>query len=620
MEKTPTFHIGIAMAGAVSAGAYTAGVIDYLLETLEKWEQAKAHNRRVGPGSPEYDPSVPMHNVVLEVMGGSSAGGMTAAVTTLALYEGFEPVGDPGSGQDVKNKLWDTWVNLNDQKKMTTLEQMLGTADIDDTGQVHALLNSRPIDAIADRANNLTQIGQLPPYISSQLEVIMTVTSMTGIPLAVDFFDAERGGPKEEELPAHRMYLHKGIAHFRAGQSDEVLLHTVPFDPHDEGSRDLLIQCAKATGAFPLGLKARVLKDIRLSYLRAMIYRTFGFEKIQSEDYLEPSIRLDTDRESFDLVAVDGGTINNEPFGEVIRSMEERCKSHGDPYAILMIDPFPNFEGEEEENTESIEQSPTILALVPDLVGALRSQAMVKEQEIVRGLSNDHTRRMIFPKREGDPYPIASGSLAGFGGFFSRAFREYDFKLGRKNCQKFLRLHFNIPIEEAARSEIFKDWRPDDADLRHQRFFIPDKLNNFKGFYPIIPDMDAARGRARAVTAPYIAPPDKPRIHPDRIFDLTPLIEQRIQAVLKNILPQPAPEKPSKYHPDTTEHVNRIMVFNYGVKAIPKEGETFGMRILKWLYKKFVSKRLAKSWAREVVRTILLDFKQRGLLEEEEQG
>ena len=35
------FHIGISMAGAISAGAYTAGVMDYLLESLENWQKAK---------------------------------------------------------------------------------------------------------------------------------------------------------------------------------------------------------------------------------------------------------------------------------------------------------------------------------------------------------------------------------------------------------------------------------------------------------------------------------------------------------------------------------------------------------------------------------------------------
>jgi hypothetical protein len=31
------FEIGLVMAGAVSAGAYTAGVVDFLIQALDQW-------------------------------------------------------------------------------------------------------------------------------------------------------------------------------------------------------------------------------------------------------------------------------------------------------------------------------------------------------------------------------------------------------------------------------------------------------------------------------------------------------------------------------------------------------------------------------------------------------
>ena len=54
--KDNTFRIGLCMAGAVSAGAYTAGVMDYLLEALEEWEKRKGQ------------PGVPTHKVAIPVM------------------------------------------------------------------------------------------------------------------------------------------------------------------------------------------------------------------------------------------------------------------------------------------------------------------------------------------------------------------------------------------------------------------------------------------------------------------------------------------------------------------------------------------------------------------------
>ena len=68
-----TFRLGINMAGAVSAGSYTAGVLDFLIEALDAWYAAKEHRD-----------AVPMHEVSLEVLSGASAGGMCAATSRSA--------------------------------------------------------------------------------------------------------------------------------------------------------------------------------------------------------------------------------------------------------------------------------------------------------------------------------------------------------------------------------------------------------------------------------------------------------------------------------------------------------------------------------------------------------
>lgn len=64
--ENKTFHIGLTMAGDVSAGAYTGGVIDYLLETLEKWQIAKDKNNKIKNDFPKdylkngYNQEIPM--------------------------------------------------------------------------------------------------------------------------------------------------------------------------------------------------------------------------------------------------------------------------------------------------------------------------------------------------------------------------------------------------------------------------------------------------------------------------------------------------------------------------------------------------------------------------------
>ena len=67
-----TFHLGITMAGAVSAGCYTAGVMDYLFEILELWSQAKEGKIPEG-WNEEILTIIPKHNVVIDAIGGVSA-------------------------------------------------------------------------------------------------------------------------------------------------------------------------------------------------------------------------------------------------------------------------------------------------------------------------------------------------------------------------------------------------------------------------------------------------------------------------------------------------------------------------------------------------------------------
>jgi predicted acylesterase/phospholipase RssA len=77
------FQIGLTMSGAISAGAYTAGVLDFLIEALDAWEDAR--------NGPDAD-TVPGHRVGIKVMSGASAGAITAAIGAIALVDA-EPDG-----------------------------------------------------------------------------------------------------------------------------------------------------------------------------------------------------------------------------------------------------------------------------------------------------------------------------------------------------------------------------------------------------------------------------------------------------------------------------------------------------------------------------------------------
>jgi hypothetical protein len=67
-----TFRIGINMADAISAGVYTAGVLDFRFGVMDGWYAAKKNGV-----------AVPMHEVSIEVFSGASASGMCAAISAV---------------------------------------------------------------------------------------------------------------------------------------------------------------------------------------------------------------------------------------------------------------------------------------------------------------------------------------------------------------------------------------------------------------------------------------------------------------------------------------------------------------------------------------------------------
>src|SRR6478735_626234 len=139
MNTNPPFYVGLCMAGAVSAGAYTAGVMDYLIEALDEWEK-----RRGQPG-------VPDHRVVIPVMGGASAGGMTSIIAANAINNQITPVKRMDGNlfqQQPQNKFYHSWVDLVADDM---LPLMLDTKDIQ-KGKILSLLNSSFINSIAEKA------------------------------------------------------------------------------------------------------------------------------------------------------------------------------------------------------------------------------------------------------------------------------------------------------------------------------------------------------------------------------------------------------------------------------------------------------------------------------------
>lgn len=225
MSKTSnTFHLGFTMAGAVSAGAYTAGFMDYILEALDNWESAKK----------EANPNdvIPKHNVIIDALGGASAGGMVSMITTLALYSGNHRPVKEVSKTKTGNILYDSWVFLDDddslynetKKGRTTFEKMLSTSDLTGDHGAPSLLNSTPIDRIAEtvfeKIPKDAGTGNFPKYISENLRLLLTITSLRPVDYKVKL--SKLKSKFLDSTPGHKISHHDIVAHFKLNYNEPV--------------------------------------------------------------------------------------------------------------------------------------------------------------------------------------------------------------------------------------------------------------------------------------------------------------------------------------------------------------------------------------------------------------
>ncbi|MTE25684.1 patatin-like phospholipase family protein [Winogradskyella ouciana] len=577
MSQSNTFHLGLTMAGAVSAGAYTAGFMDYILEALSEWEKAKQLKKE----------HIPNHNVVIDAIGGASAGGMVSMITALALCDGnLKPVKKKSSTK-TGNILYDSWVFLDDDESLydrsgdgeTTFKKMLSNSDFKDNKGAPSLLNSKPIDRIAEKVfEQLPQDASkdnFPSYISKDLRILLTVTSLRPVDYKIKLSRIK--SKFLDSTPGHRISNHDIVAHFKVNY-DEIKDKNqfLPFRPlsptsDSKSNRDFLVKVTKATGAFPVGLAPRYFDtEFPTEYIQNSLKKRKAFTASMDLEF-EKDLK-----KNFQFTAVDGGAINNEPFDEVLRCLEE---NHGPEdaknpkYGTVLIDPFPNFEDEIINSTPDYKKT-SIMDIVGYLVPTILNQARNKQSDT---FASGIFKIMAFPRKlklgqvdeEVDHPPLATGGIGGFGGFLDIEFRKHDFFLGRKNARNFLRGVFFTECNPTDPNNLFHG-------ISASAIEEFSRVVDGKTYMPIIPDVSK------------LDPNDDPNPTKYEIQDFPKFNAKAFKAL----------EKPIK---------NRV-------KAILKaELNTKFSGFFWWLSRGIVIGKVSRKLTKWVMETIEKDFKKRGM-------
>ncbi len=422
-----TFEIGLVLAGAVSAGAYTAGVMDFLFEALDEWYRSR-----------KEDKNLPQHNVVLRVMSGASAGGINGAIAAAACRYSFPPatlanLRDRGS----KNPFFNTWV------KGIDIGRLLDPCDLKQGKAVRSLLNSESLDALAMGIVGLNGAGAEDrgqrKWLADPFKLLLSVTNLRGVPYEVRFSGNTGFG--------HQMVMHRDYMGFSVPVVDDPKEAPAPdlvplsrSNSSEDPGWKLLAATALASGAFPFALASRFLSRPGSDYEYRYIF-PYAAKRLV---YSPPGIKSE---ESYDFAAVDGGTMNNEPFELAHRELagfngRNRRAGKVAHRALIMVDPFTD-----PQQGRAVPDG-TLLGTFSALFSAFKAQSRFNQIDLALAEADDvYSRFMIAPSRNGikGSRAIASGGLSGFLGFFCEEYRLHDYMLGRENCQRFLRDWFVLP-------------------------------------------------------------------------------------------------------------------------------------------------------------------------------
>ncbi len=520
-ENMAVFHLGLTMAGAISAGAYSAGVFDFLVEALDAWEDRRRALEDAGVPLDRWD--IPCHRVEIPVIAGASAGGITGALGLVALAEAQDGPGhharhyeDVGTVRFGLPRLYSAWVEAIRFVGHGDGPALLGTDDLG-AGPVRALLDTTILDAIA--GNSLAGVSRLRPprpWLAEDLHLFLTHANTRGVPYEVRFSGGDQTAPGYGMLSHgdRRHYVVRGVgtARFespwaRPDPATTLDLNEVPAlaDAGAVWAHPLwggdYCNAVLGTSAFPLGLAGRPITapTVRDYCERQWPLARFlpdadrpGVKPFRLQPAF-PAAMADDPGAKAGYLTLDGGMINNEPF-EIARWTLLKAPPKPNPReaeacdrAVVMVDPFP---APPEYLMDKVLE-PGLRSVVGRILPTLMNHARFKPDDMADALDETvMSRFLIAPRRRSGPepdaplerHPIACGLLGGFGGFLAESFRAHDYQLGRLNAYWFLKKSLALPLDNPILGEGYRHVRDREGLAVGSGVDGDDR-----DFYPLIP-------------------------------------------------------------------------------------------------------------------------------------
>lgn len=447
--KEGAFELGLVLSGTVSAGAYTAGVVDYLMQALDAWALAKEQ------GSSEAPP----HEVVISTIAGASGGAINAAILARAAGWSFDR-GDSDSNPFYSS--WTTGVNLM---------KLLSAAPEAEIGGISSIFNCNAIDQQAKKSfefegDPLGQAGTGTPhsrsYFADPLRFIVMLANVTGLPYRIALSGETKLSNDQishADFVQFALSVEGGISNSPTVRPDEFALNS-----YSTPNWDRLLAAGLATSAFPVAFRSRQIEQPLnfCGYRVTPVPADTGAPKVvQLIPNWDKLVEAEPNPTIVHFVSVDGGTVNNDPI-DVVRTslagMDGRNIRDGTlaDRAVILISPLID------PVALGPRQPPGLFGLAAPFIMSLIYQARFRPEDIALAQDPDiYSRFLIAPYgRAGGTTAIsgknasASGGLGGFLGYVDPNFVKYDYRLGRRNAYEFLNCQLRFPETNG----VFNHW------------------------------------------------------------------------------------------------------------------------------------------------------------------
>lgn len=348
----------------------------------------KAFRRKIANSINKSQPAKVVRFVV-DIMSGSSAGGINAIYLSKALV----------SGQNI-NSLQDLWVNEGDFSiLLNDKRSLLDAASLRLSKKPRSLFNSQRMYLKLLEAFQAMDTKENPVKDSmiDEVDLFVTLTDFWGLPIPVRLFDKiiyERN---------HRRRLH--FKYRNGGKTNDFKNENYPF----------LAYAARCTSSFPIAFDPMKLSDTTdvLKRTKDKMQLPLDWKKYFPEE------RINLNEKAIEWenrVFVDGGTLDNKPFGHAIEALAQRQASVLIDRKLIYIEPKPDLDGGKKRTNwihrpSAVKNTIDIVTALPgyetireDLHKVLeRNRLIEKVNYIVSNAQKDEYRLLNLPKQNLKP-------------------------------------------------------------------------------------------------------------------------------------------------------------------------------------------------------------------------